>query len=72
VDSKGPTRFAGVGWEVPRLLDAMPMASDFYFDATGQLHLDEWARGRVVLLGDAGYSPSPLTGLGTSLALVGA
>jgi 2-polyprenyl-6-methoxyphenol hydroxylase-like FAD-dependent oxidoreductase len=26
----------------------------------------------VVLLGDAGYCPSPLTGLGTSLALVGA
>jgi len=26
----------------------------------------------VVLLGDAGYSPSPLTGMGGSLALVGA
>ena len=26
----------------------------------------------MVLLGDAGYCPSPLTGLGTSLALVGA
>jgi 2-polyprenyl-6-methoxyphenol hydroxylase-like FAD-dependent oxidoreductase len=26
----------------------------------------------VVLLGDAGYCPTPLTGLGTSLALVGA
>ncbi len=57
------SRFAGAGWEVPRLLDAMRRASDFYFDVVGQVHLDEWARGRVVLLGDAGYSPSPLSGL---------
>jgi 2-polyprenyl-6-methoxyphenol hydroxylase-like FAD-dependent oxidoreductase len=65
-------RFAGAGWEVPRLLDAMRTATDFYFDSVGQVHLDAWARGRVVLLGDAGYCPSPLSGLGTSLALVGA
>lgn len=65
-------RFAGAGWEVPRLLDAMRTATDFYFDSVGQVHLDEWSRGRVVLLGDAGYCPSPLSGLGTSLALVGA
>jgi len=65
-------RFAGAGWEVPRLLDAMRSATDFYFDSVGQVHLDEWSRGRVVLLGDAGYCPSPLAGLGTSLALVGA
>lgn len=65
-------RFAGAGWEVPRLLDAMRKATDFYFDSVGQVHLDEWSRGRVVLLGDAGYCPSPLSGLGTSLALVGA
>ena len=65
-------RFAGAGWEVPRLLDAMRRATDFYFDSVGQVHLDEWSRGRVVLLGDAGYCPSPLSGLGTSLALVGA
>lgn len=65
-------RFAGAGWQVPRLLDAMPKATDFYFDSVGQVHLDEWSRGRVVLLGDAGYCPSPLTGLGTSLSLVGA
>jgi 2-polyprenyl-6-methoxyphenol hydroxylase-like FAD-dependent oxidoreductase len=66
------SRFAGAGWEVDHLLDAMRQASDFYFDSVGQVHLDQWARGRVVLLGDAGYCPSPLSGLGTSLALVGA
>jgi 2-polyprenyl-6-methoxyphenol hydroxylase-like FAD-dependent oxidoreductase len=66
------SRFAGAGWEVPRLLDAMRGATDFYFEAAGQVHLDRWARGRVVLLGDAAYCPTPLSGLGTSLALVGA
>ncbi|HEX3926198.1 MAG TPA: FAD-dependent monooxygenase [Streptosporangiaceae bacterium] len=64
--------FAGVGWEVPRLLAAMHTAPDFCFDSMGQVRLDQWSAGRAVLLGDAGYSPTPLTGLGTSLALVGA
>ncbi|MFB9368608.1 FAD-dependent monooxygenase [Kitasatospora sp. NPDC001664] len=65
-------RFADVGWQTPRLLDAMHRSTDFHLDSLGQVHLDSWTRGRVALLGDAGYSPSPLTGLGTSLALVGA
>ena len=65
-------RFAGAGWHVARLLDAMDAASDFFFDSMGQVRLDGWSRGRVALLGDAGYCATPLTGLGTSLALVGA
>jgi 2-polyprenyl-6-methoxyphenol hydroxylase-like FAD-dependent oxidoreductase len=65
-------RFGDLGWEVPRILRAMWDAPDFYCDHLAQVHLPRWSVGRVVLLGDAGYSPSPLTGLGTSLALVGA
>lgn len=64
--------FAGVGWVVPRLLEAMWAAPDFYFDRVSQVHMDRWSAGRVVLVGDAAYAPSPLTGVGTSLALVGA
>jgi 2-polyprenyl-6-methoxyphenol hydroxylase-like FAD-dependent oxidoreductase len=64
--------FAGQGWEVPRLLEAMWEAPDFYFDRIGQVHMDHWSAGRVVLVGDAAYCPSPLAGVGTSLALVGA
>jgi 2-polyprenyl-6-methoxyphenol hydroxylase-like FAD-dependent oxidoreductase len=64
--------FADVSWEAPRLLRAARTAPDFYLDSMGQVRLDRWSKGRVVLLGDAGYCPSPLTGLGTSLALVGA
>jgi 2-polyprenyl-6-methoxyphenol hydroxylase-like FAD-dependent oxidoreductase len=65
-------RLAGVGWETPRLLAAMWQAPDFYFDAMAQVRMDSWSAGRAVLLGDAGYCPSPLSGQGTSLALVGA
>ncbi|WP_248962956.1 FAD-dependent monooxygenase [Sphaerisporangium perillae] len=64
--------FAGVGWEVPRLLEGMWEAQDFYFDTVSQIRMERWSSGRAVLVGDAGYSPSALTGLGTSLALVGA
>lgn len=64
--------FAGVRWQVPRVLEEMWSARDFYFDLIAQVRMEHWTRGRVALLGDAGYSPSPVTGLGTSLALVGA
>jgi 2-polyprenyl-6-methoxyphenol hydroxylase-like FAD-dependent oxidoreductase len=65
-------RLAGSGWRVDEFLAAMPTAPDFYFDAICQVHVDRWARGRVVLVGDAGYCGSPLAGLGTSMSLVGA
>ncbi|WP_327269721.1 FAD-dependent monooxygenase [Streptomyces sp. NBC_01218] len=65
-------RFEGAGWEVPRLVAAMRSSEDFFFDTLGQVRLDSWSRGRTALLGDAGHCPSPLTGMGTSLALVGA
>jgi 2-polyprenyl-6-methoxyphenol hydroxylase-like FAD-dependent oxidoreductase len=65
-------RFAGAGWEVPRLIAAMEAAPDFVLDSMAQVRLPTWSRGRVVLIGDAAWSPTPLTGLGTTLALVGA
>jgi 2-polyprenyl-6-methoxyphenol hydroxylase-like FAD-dependent oxidoreductase len=65
-------RFAGMGWNTPALLAAMDTADDFYFDAYAQVKMPTWVNGRVVLLGDAGWSPSPATGQGTNLALVGA
>lgn len=63
--------FAGSGWLVPRLLEAMRTAPDFWFDSTTQIHMERWSRGRVVLLGDAGYAGGP-GGNGTGLAVVGA
>ncbi|PWU45117.1 FAD-dependent oxidoreductase [Micromonospora globispora] len=64
--------FGGVGWRVPRLLDAMWEAPDFYLDSISQVRMDHWSTGRIGLVGDAGYGPSPASGQGTSLSLVGA
>lgn len=64
--------FDGVGWEVPRMLGSIGDADDFFFDRVVQVEVDGWSRGRTVLLGDAGYCASPMSGIGTSLALVGA
>ena len=44
----------------------------FYFDSITQLQLDSWSRGRVTLVGDAGYCPGPAVGGSTSLAVLGA
>ncbi|MEU9872181.1 FAD-dependent monooxygenase [Actinomadura sp. NPDC048021] len=63
---------AGGGWVVPELLETMWDAPDFHFDSMAQIHMDSWSKGRVVLLGDAGYCGSPLSGQGTSMAIVGA
>lgn len=65
-------QFKMLGWEVPHLLQAMQTAPDFYFDSISQVTLQQWSQGRVGLLGDAAYCASPLSGQGTSLALVGA
>lgn len=62
--------FAGVGWKAPMLVDAMATAPDFAFTAVTQVRLPRWSRGRVALVGDAAACPTPLTGLGTSVALV--
>lgn len=63
--------YAGEGWEIPRLLDAMSGSPDFYFDSASQIHLPRWSNGRVAFLGDAACCASPLSGLGTGLAMVG-
>jgi 2-polyprenyl-6-methoxyphenol hydroxylase-like FAD-dependent oxidoreductase len=65
-------RFAAAGWQSDALLSAAQEADDFYFDEFAQVHMASWSSGRVTLVGDAGYCASPLSGMGTSLALVGA
>lgn len=66
------TVFAGAGWEVPGMVNAMRDADDLFFDTAGQIRMPHWSSGRVALVGDAAYAPSFLTGQGSSLALAGA
>jgi len=65
-------RLADDGWVRPQLLQYMRTAPDFYFDEMSQIKMDRWSKGRVALVGDAGYCCSPLSGQGTSVALLGA
>jgi 2-polyprenyl-6-methoxyphenol hydroxylase-like FAD-dependent oxidoreductase len=64
--------FAGIGWETERVLSHMKDAKDLYVQQVAQVKMPSWNKGRTVLLGDAGYCPSPVSGLGTTMAIVGA
>lgn len=65
-------RLAGAGGEGDRIVRGLVASPDFYFDSVTRIRMDRWSRGRVTLLGDAGYCPSPMSGQGSTLALVGA
>jgi 2-polyprenyl-6-methoxyphenol hydroxylase-like FAD-dependent oxidoreductase len=66
------TRFTGAGWQADRVIGALAGADDLYGEALQQVRAPRWATGRVVLLGDAAWCATPVSGMGTSLALVGA
>jgi 2-polyprenyl-6-methoxyphenol hydroxylase-like FAD-dependent oxidoreductase len=64
--------FVGMHAAVDRWLDELDRTPTFYFDSITQLQLDTWSRGRVTLVGDAGYCPGPAVGGSTSIAVLGA
>jgi len=64
--------FAGLNPTVDRWLAELDGPGTFYFDSITQLELTSWSRGRVTLVGDAGYCPGPAVGGSTSLAVLGA
>ena len=61
----------GAGWRVPQMLEACREAPDFYLDELARTRMTSFTRGRVALLGDAGYA-NTLGGFGSGLALIGA
>lgn len=65
-------RFSGMNTEIDHWLSEIDGDGAFYFDAITQLELTSWSRGRVTLVGDAGYCPGPAVGGSTSLAVFGA
>lgn len=64
--------FGGMHPDVDRWLAELDGTPAFYFDSITQLLMDTWSRGRVTLVGDAGYCPGPAVGGSTSLAVLGA
>ncbi|VBA58510.1 FAD-dependent urate hydroxylase [Mycobacterium attenuatum] len=63
---------AGMHPQVDVWLGELDRTPSFYFDSITQLQLDSWSRGRVTLVGDAGYCPGPAVGGSTSIAVLGA
>ena len=64
--------FEGGKWRIAELLDEMSSSENFYFDKLCQIHMNSWTKGRIALVGDAGYCPSPAAGMGGSVAILGA
>lgn len=65
--------FSDLTWKKDRLLDGLRQTDEFYMQKVAQIKMPNgWSKGRITLVGDAGYSPSPVTGMGTTLAITGA
>ncbi|MET0475784.1 MAG: FAD-dependent monooxygenase [Mycobacterium sp.] len=65
--------YRGVGNAAPRVLAGLADdPSSLYVDRIAQVRLPSWSKGRVAVLGDAAYCATPISGMGTSLALIGA
>ena len=62
-------RFGGLGWETPRLLDALRGSADLWFDQICRVDVPRWTKGRVALVGDAA-SGATIGGQGCGTALV--
>jgi 2-polyprenyl-6-methoxyphenol hydroxylase-like FAD-dependent oxidoreductase len=64
--------FDGLGWKVLAALKHVDIDDDFYFDRINQIRMPSWSKGRVVLVGVAGYCVSPVAGMGGSMVIIGA
>lgn len=64
--------FAGTWPVLRRLIDGPVDWDSAYLDTLCQIEMPRWSRGRVVLVGDAAWSLSFLSGQGASMAMAGA
>lgn len=62
----------GMKWRTSELQTELLNSESFYFDKFCQIKMPSWTKGRVALVGDAGYCASPAAGMGGSLAIIGA
>ena len=63
--------FKDAGWQSGRFMSGLNTCDDFYACELAQVKMQQLYNGRVVLLGDAGYCPSVMTGMGTTASLIG-
>jgi 2-polyprenyl-6-methoxyphenol hydroxylase-like FAD-dependent oxidoreductase len=62
-------RFAGFGGPVPAYLAALRSDEQLHFGAIEWVDVEEWYRGRVVLIGDAAHAGPPHMGEGGCMAM---
>jgi 2-polyprenyl-6-methoxyphenol hydroxylase-like FAD-dependent oxidoreductase len=64
-------RFDGMGGFIPDVLDEMETTDPeaMWHDDFYDLRMDDWTKGRVVLVGDAAHAPLPTAGVGASMAM---
>ena len=60
------SEFAGV---VPEILRSLDDPRDIYYDEYNDLRMENWSRGRVVLVGDSVHAILPNAGAGASMAM---
>ncbi|MDE5437582.1 FAD-dependent monooxygenase [Elizabethkingia meningoseptica] len=64
--------FADYNPEVKQLLQSLLDDGLFFMDKMGMINASNLRNGRMVLLGDAGFCPTALSGMGASLSIYGA
>lgn len=65
-------KFSDAGWQAPRIIEELDQSKDMYFDGISQVIAPRWSDGRCAMVGDAAYCPTPVSGMGASLSIVGA
>jgi 2-polyprenyl-6-methoxyphenol hydroxylase-like FAD-dependent oxidoreductase len=66
------TSFKGYNADVRNLLSRFENNGLMFIDKMGMVNAPGLVKGKVVLLGDAGYCPTALSGMGASLSIYGA
>jgi len=64
--------FKSYSAEVRHLIDGITDSSQPFVDKMGMVYTPDLFNGNIVLLGDAGYCPTAMSGMGASLSIYGA
>lgn len=57
------SEYEGAGWQTERIVEGLKTTDDFYIQEIAQVKIERLVKGRVALLGDAGFCPSPVSGV---------
>ena len=65
-------KFAGAEWRLPEMLAMIADDTPIFMDTVTQIMMPTWHNGRIVLIGDAAYCLTLISGQGASMAMGGA